>query len=329
MMRRLPYALALLFAAAACDEPAPALWTLPDASEAPDVREDASADLTDVSDATDDASTDADTNRADAAPPACNGHVALCDRPFDEVVFAGTHNSMASDEDGFLAPNHNWGIARQLEDGVRAMLIDTYRDDDGLALCHGSCLFGRLDAIEQLSGIADFLRDNPQEVMAFIFQDGVSMEDSLTLFEESGLGALAITPPAAGEPWPTLSELIAADTRALLTHESGNSGPEWFPRAWDVFVDTPYSFSSVDDFSCAQNRGPADAPLRLLNHWLGAPLPSPALGEEANRYETLQARAEACTVEWGRPPTIVAVDFYDLGAVFDVVDELNGVASVR
>jgi len=278
-------------------------------------------------DARSDASDVADVTDAADAPLACNGHVALCDRPFDEVVLAGTHNSMASDEDVFFAPNQTWSIERQLADGIRAMLIDTYRDEDGLALCHADCFLGRLDAVEELTIITDFLQDHPHEVMAFIFQDGISMDDSVTLLEASGLAALAITPPGPGEPWPTLAELIAADTRVLLTHESGASGPSWFPRAWDIFVDTPYSFASVDEFSCRQNRGPTDAPLRLLNHWIGAPLPLPALAEEANARDTLQGRADACTEAWGRPPTILAVDFYEIGALFEVVDALNGVGT--
>lgn len=276
-----------------------------------------------------DAGDTADSADTGPSPMACNGHVELCDRPFDAVVLAGTHNSMSTQDDGFIAPNQNRSIARQLEDGIRAMLVDTYRDDDGLALCHGDCAFGRSDAIEQLGGIAAFLREHPNEVMAFIFQDGVSIDDSVTMLEQSGLAELALVPPAPGEPWPTLREMIERDARVILTHESGRSGPDWFPSAWDVFVDTPYSFETVDEFTCRRNRGPEGAPLRLLNHWLGSPLPWPWLAEEANPRAVLQARADECTDAWGAPPTIVAVDFYDIGALFEVVDALNGVVPQR
>ena len=322
-MRRLSYTLALLFAAAACDEPSCAVDAPRRQRRARRARG-RSADLTDVGDAPDAASTDADG--ADAALPACNGHVAPGDRPFDEVVFAGTHNSMASDEDGFLAPNHNWASRGSLRTACALMsstpteTTTAWRSATAAALRstrrhRAAERHRRLLARQPAGGDGVHL-------------PGRRLDGRLAhAFEESGLGALAITPPAAGEPWPTLSELIAADTRALLTHESGNSGPSGSARLGRVRRHA-LLLSSVDDFSCAQNRGPADAPLRLLNHWLGA-LPSPALGEEANRYETLQARAEACAAEWGRPPTIVAVDFYDLGAVFDVVDELNGVAAGR
>src|SRR5689334_13647860 len=57
----------------------------------------------------------------------CNGTAALCARRLNQVVFAGTHNSYAaSDQPGwYFAPQHH-GIARQLDDGIRALLIDVH-----------------------------------------------------------------------------------------------------------------------------------------------------------------------------------------------------------
>lgn len=57
----------------------------------------------------------------------CNGLVRLCARRLDEVVFPTTHNSFAaSDEPGWLFPNQRFGIARQLKDGIRGLLIDIH-----------------------------------------------------------------------------------------------------------------------------------------------------------------------------------------------------------
>ncbi len=57
----------------------------------------------------------------------CNGSAALCGRRLNDVVFAGTHNSYAaSDEPGWLFANQRHGIARQLDDGIRALLIDVH-----------------------------------------------------------------------------------------------------------------------------------------------------------------------------------------------------------
>jgi hypothetical protein len=64
-----------------------------------------------------------------AAPAArsCEGAASLCGRRLDQVVFAGTHNSYAaSDEPGWHFANQRYGIARQLDDGIRALLIDVH-----------------------------------------------------------------------------------------------------------------------------------------------------------------------------------------------------------
>ncbi len=55
----------------------------------------------------------------------CNGGATLCDRPLDEIVFAGTHNAMgAADVPGWMFPNHQAGIPTQLRDGIRAFMLD-------------------------------------------------------------------------------------------------------------------------------------------------------------------------------------------------------------
>ena len=64
---------------------------------------------------------------ARADPVACNGSPHLCDRRLDEVVFPATHNSYAAaDEPGWFFANQRFGIERQLEDGIRAFLIDVH-----------------------------------------------------------------------------------------------------------------------------------------------------------------------------------------------------------
>jgi len=56
----------------------------------------------------------------------CNGHAALCDRRVDQVAFLTTHNAMAApDEPGWLFATQDAGIPKQLDDGVRAFMIDT------------------------------------------------------------------------------------------------------------------------------------------------------------------------------------------------------------
>lgn len=57
----------------------------------------------------------------------CDGSAALCGKRLDQVVFPGTHNSFAaSAEPGWHFANQRYGIARQLDDGIRALLLDVH-----------------------------------------------------------------------------------------------------------------------------------------------------------------------------------------------------------
>ncbi len=60
-------------------------------------------------------------------PGLCNGSAAVCDRPLDQVTFAGSHNSMsAADVPGWMLPQQERGVAGQLTDGIRAFLFDVH-----------------------------------------------------------------------------------------------------------------------------------------------------------------------------------------------------------
>ena len=52
----------------------------------------------------------------------------LCDRPFNDVAFPASHNSMsAADQPGwFLAEQQPTGMVESLDDGIRVFLIDTW-----------------------------------------------------------------------------------------------------------------------------------------------------------------------------------------------------------
>jgi hypothetical protein len=60
-------------------------------------------------------------------PDTCNGSAELCERRLNEVVFAGTHNSMsAADEPGWLFANQRDSIETQLGSGIRLFLLDPH-----------------------------------------------------------------------------------------------------------------------------------------------------------------------------------------------------------
>ncbi len=60
-------------------------------------------------------------------PEACNGYPELCGKRIDQVTIPATHNAMsAAAEPGWFIPNQRYGIIRQLDDGIRGLLIDTH-----------------------------------------------------------------------------------------------------------------------------------------------------------------------------------------------------------
>jgi hypothetical protein len=72
---------------------------------------------------------------APAAPiTACNGHAALCDKRFDQVVLPATHNAMSAPLRGWFSAEQDRSIGGQLEDGIRGLLLDTHYADN---LGHG------------------------------------------------------------------------------------------------------------------------------------------------------------------------------------------------
>ena len=65
---------------------------------------------------------------------ACNGYPELCDRQLNEVAFPAAHNAMSAADADFFAPNQETGLPKQLDSGVRAVLIDAhygFRSPDG------------------------------------------------------------------------------------------------------------------------------------------------------------------------------------------------------
>jgi hypothetical protein len=263
----------------------------------------------------------------------CNGADALCAKTYDRVTVPMTHNAMSSTDDGFGIPNQTHSLARQLADGVRGMMLDVhYYDpetnltDQGpgeVYLCHTACAFGKMPLLDGLCTITNFLDQNPGEIVSIIFETYVSDADLDSVLRASGLADYAYA--HAGGPWPSLRELVDQDKRVVVFLEKGGGTPPYLMPAYEGNVwDTPYSFATQADFTCALGRGVANSPLFLVNHWLSNPLSSIDYAREVNVQAVLGKRIDDCTKAAGRAPTFVSVDFYDVGDLFSVVKTANG-----
>jgi hypothetical protein len=208
---------------------------------------------------------------------------------------------------------------------IRDRLVGDENGRRGVYLCHGFCELGATPFVPALRQIRDFLVVNPNEVLLIAIEDdGPLPQDVEAAFRESGLLDFVYR-GAIGPPWPTLREMIASDQRVVVFAENDSAGVDWYHQAYEFMQETPYRFKTPAEFSCRANRGPATAPLFLVNHWIEtAPAPKPSNAERVNAYGALLARARACQQERRMLPNIVAVDFYRSGDLLKVVDALNG-----
>jgi hypothetical protein len=216
---------------------------------------------------------------------------------------------------------------------IRARLGFRGEGERGLYLCHTFCELGATPLDVVLDQLHEFLVANPGEVVVVINQDeGVPAADFVQAVEDAGLGDLVATPPADGR-WPTLRQMVDRGRRVVFVAERNAGAAPWYRRAYSLMQETPYTFPRVRELtdpaqlpaSCATNRGPRSAPLFLLNHWISTdPAPRPSQAAEVNAYGPLLRRARECERIRGRLPNLVAVNFYKRGALFRVVDTLNG-----
>jgi hypothetical membrane protein len=198
-------------------------------------------------------------------------------------------------------------------------------------LCHGLCELGATAWLATLQAVRGWLDAHPREVVTLFVQDEVSPADTAALIEQAGLLPDVYAPNGTDE-WPTLGQMVESGKRlvVLMERRGGGAADPWLLQGFDQVQDTPFLFRSpaalVDGpDTCARNRGREDAPLLLLNHWVTDKTAEVTNAERVNARAVLGARAEACRKERGMLPNFVAVDFYDRGDLFDVVDELNGV----
>lgn len=265
------------------------------------------------------------------AQAACNGLPELCDRPYDEVAYLTTHNAYSTSADGFTTPlpNQQLSMSRQLADGVRGLMLDTYEHNGRGFLCHGACgPWGQRPLVDGLEEIRVFLDDHPNEVVTLIIEAYLSESMTEADFVESGLIDY-VYPHVPGDPWPTLGEMIDWGTRLVVLTDDPAVTLDWHLYVWEYAWETPFSFGQISDFTCEENRGTPPDDLFILNHFLTGPLGGVRRkASSVNDFWLLYARAVEC---WGYEPTnpdsglpsFVTVDHYDLGNPLGVVVALN------
>jgi len=157
---------------------------------------------------------------------------------YDEVCFLATHNAHANYNDGYWYAQQRWGITKQLNNGVRCLLLDTWPahknnltqeanpktvpiDQIEVMLWHATT--GRdlkIKFKDELTKINTFLKNNPDEIVTIILEDHTSADIIDTVFEESAIKHLILKPAdwsiTQHDGWPTLQWMIEHNKRLVV-----------------------------------------------------------------------------------------------------------------
>ena len=258
----------------------------------------------------------------ESTPTECNGSAALCDRAYNEVVYASTHNAMSNEDEGWVAPNQIHGLEQQLADGITAFMLDVH-DEDGIpTLCHGYCALGSRDLVEALGAFKAHMDAHPGDVLTFLIEDSVPDAMVLQAITDAGLDDYLYDHPG-GQDWPTLGAMVAEGKQLILFAENGGGKSGTYLHMWDFVFDSGYGHETTEAMmtDCGMNRGSVDSGLYLLNHWL-YDVPTPDAAEPVNYKPFLTDRIEHCRTSY-RKPNYIAVNYYDRSDLLAVVDALN------
>jgi hypothetical protein len=294
---------------------------------------------------------------AGASARRCLGSVQMCSLRYDEVAYLTTHNAMSTTAARFIGPLQDSDIISQLDEGARAMQIDTYLWESpdevakrlassdlppdlkaelprlinmfnpprpGLWLCHSVCRAGASPLVPTLERLRTWLDANPGEIVTLIIEDEITPEQTEQAFAAAGLTRLVFTPSADPQAeWPTLGQMVRSDRRLVVFAEQADGPAPWYRNFYKYGMETPFSASSPTDLTCEPFRGGVGKRLFLLNNFITTSGGSRLDAATVNARRSLLARVHRCETQRGHPVNFVAVDYATIGDALGAVDALN------
>jgi hypothetical protein len=289
----------------------------------------------------------------------CNGLTGLCDLRVDEILYGYVHNAVATDENGFtILVNHDYSLEKALTAGYRAMELDVGRC--GIAgtsvnaepvFFHAQCLLGTRSIVTVLSNINTFITQNPTEVIILKLEmadDSVSIQDVADIMDtvdtDGGVSfrQRLYQKEDADTAWPTLGELVAADTRIILfyynaascdnqVNDSGTAVgcPSGFHFWFQYGVNTQFSFDTIEDIedtanSCTLTGAGANSQRDFFRVNAFVKIPSRTVADTVNEETFAETRMQDCSASNSDlPVNFYSVDFWDRGDVPQTVQDHN------
>jgi hypothetical protein len=289
---------------------------------------------------------------------ACNNSPDLCSRAYNNVTHLGAHNSpflRDASTGNSQSGNQFYNSTVQLSAGVRLLTGQVHNNNGSLHMCHSSCAL--LDAgtlSDWLSEIKTWMDGNPNEVVTVLLvnSDDSSASALASAYTTAGITSYAYTPTSttASSEWPTLQTLISSGKRLMnfVASLDDNSAAPYLMDEFTYIFENNYDNTSPSSFSCAANRPSTVTTssalqknmMPLMNHFLyqtsnlfGTTIESPDLGNISTTNSAsggtgaLGTSATECTTTYGRAPTYLLVDFFNVGPAIETADKLNGITS--
>jgi hypothetical protein len=243
-------------------------------------------------------------------------------------------------------------VVSQLDDGIRMLQIQAHVVNGTVFLCHSSCdILNAGTMKEYLTVVAEWVQKHPYDVITILIGNAAYLPVSTytPAIADSGLLPYVYTPPKkdmALSDWPTLSSMIITSSRVVvfMDYETNQDTVPYILDEFTYMWETP--FDPVDRaFPCTVQRPPnlsaaeAKSRMYIANHNLNTELEllgnsllvptQPLLGETnaVAGYGSLGLAATNCNGMWGKPPTVLNVDYYNVGngSVFEVAAKWNNV----
>jgi len=280
----------------------------------------------------------------------CNGHAELCERPYGNTTFLGSHDSFAFSGNPFaLARTQEVDLQHQLALGVRMLQAQGHMQKDVLHFCHTTCgLFDGGSVESYLTIVKRWLDSHPNEVLTLVFTNPEKASVDTVwapIFQKTGIADMAFVPAQTSmtrDDWPTLGEMISSGKRVVIFLDHGAEArsdlasayilPQ-FQMMWEDKYDPTNSA-----FPCAVDRtaGPL-APgqqLNLINHNLNADIfpigrgiliPDRLSSPRTNGVNSIVEHVAHCApLTNDHNPNFVMLDYVNVGQGMAAVNRLNG-----
>ncbi|KAI1769080.1 PLC-like phosphodiesterase [Hypoxylon sp. FL1150] len=282
---------------------------------------------------------------------ACNNSPDLCSRAYNNITHMGAHDSAFlrdSSTSDSIAGTQYYNATVALDAGIRLLQAQVHDLNGAIELCHTSCSLLDAGTLEAwLGDIKTWMDDNPNEVVTLLLvnSDSKDAADFGSVFSSSGIDTYGYTP--SGDGWPTLQEMISADTRLVtfIASITADSDYAYLLSEFDYVFETAYDITSLSGFNCTLDRPSSQDSaaaaieaglMPLMNHFkynaLGASIEVPDVDNiaitnspDTNTTGNLGLHAQTCNDEWGIIPTFVLVDFFNEGPAITTADNLNGI----